>query len=87
MIWYLSFADDESWRGGCFVETVSEELIEAVQMARALGCNPGGQVVGRPVRDPRSKVEAIMGEWGWRFGQLITSPEGMASMFKEDAGE
>ena len=61
--WYLSFADEHGFRGGCFVEALSEELppnltppdpkhlplVLAILRANRLGISPGGEVRGLPV--------------------------------------
>jgi hypothetical protein len=42
MSWfYLSFASDEGFLGGCYV--VGDNLMDAVKRAWTVGCNPGGQ--------------------------------------------
>lgn len=43
-VWYLTFADDDGWRGAALVPGCG--MIDACSTARALGCNPGGEVVG-----------------------------------------
>lgn len=43
MLWYLSFADD-GWLGCAFVHGIS--IVDAAGAAHALGCNPGGEVLG-----------------------------------------
>lgn len=45
--WYLSFAAPDHFLGGAIVEANS--MIEAVQSAHRLGCNPGGEVRGWPI--------------------------------------
>jgi hypothetical protein len=40
---YLSFADADGWRGGCYVRAGSAEA--AVNRAHRLGIHPGGDVV------------------------------------------
>lgn len=42
--WYLSFVGDSGWLGACCVE--ADSLIDATQIARLAGCNPGGEVLG-----------------------------------------
>ncbi len=47
--WYLSFASDEKFLGGCVVEilaTGTPGIIDAVREAHRKGCNPGGAVRG-----------------------------------------
>lgn len=50
--WWLSFADAHKPRGsqnlGCAV-VQADSLVEAVQEAHLMGCNPGGQVLGQPM--------------------------------------
>ncbi len=52
LLFYLSFADSTrpvgtQWLGGCFVEAKS--LVGAIEEARRLGCNPGGEVMSLEV--------------------------------------
>lgn len=42
--WYLSFAEESRWLGGCFVEAAG--FIDAVKKAKDHQCNPGGEVAG-----------------------------------------
>ena len=53
---YLSFADDGGWRGGCFIplnvappepDTPAHKaaFLTAIKMAKLMGCNPGGEVL------------------------------------------
>ena len=42
--WYLSFADDDGFLGGVYVE--AESFLEAVTQADVHGANPGGEVLG-----------------------------------------
>ncbi len=46
-LWYLSFAGDDGFHGGIFVNAV--DLIDAVAQTNRLGINPGGEVLGFPV--------------------------------------
>lgn len=41
---WLSFADHGGFKGGCFV--LAPGFVSAVERARDLGINPGGEVVG-----------------------------------------
>jgi hypothetical protein len=41
---YLSFADERGFKGSCFV--LAPGFASAVERARALGLNPGGEVRG-----------------------------------------
>jgi hypothetical protein len=43
---YLSFADDEGFRGACVVEALDE--LDAVLVAHEHGINPGGEVMLLP---------------------------------------
>ena len=56
-IYYLSFADDDGFKGVCVVE--ASDGIEAVKKAHRLGINPGGQVmitlIPREVHDKAPK--------------------------------
>jgi hypothetical protein len=47
--WWLSFADDDGFRGVCIVEAM--DMIAAVKLTHALGINPGGEVRGAPFPD------------------------------------
>lgn len=40
--WYLSFADESGWLGGCYVEAPVAELAHTVALTQ--DCNPGGEV-------------------------------------------
>lgn len=50
-LFYLSFAGDDGFRGCCFIEG-AVEVVTAVKLAHAYGCNPGGQVMGMLVDGP-----------------------------------
>jgi hypothetical protein len=58
-LWYLSFADEEGWRGCCFVHAT--DLLSAVSEAYRLKCNLGGEVLGMPVsaQEPQPPAERI----------------------------
>lgn len=43
-MFYLSFANETSWLGGCFVP--GHDIVRATFYAHHLGCNPGGEVLG-----------------------------------------
>tara|TARA_Y100000310_G_scaffold303340_1_gene341614 strand:- start:776 stop:1099 length:324 start_codon:yes stop_codon:yes gene_type:complete len=43
-VWYLSFADDDGFRGAVF--TIAYGFTDAVLKAAELGINPGGQARG-----------------------------------------
>lgn len=51
--YYLSFADSERPKGtqflGACIVGPAEDFIAAVKLAHALGCNPGGEVLGHEV--------------------------------------
>lgn len=47
--WYLSFADDEGFRGAVVV--LGRDLVDAVERSHILGINPGGQVLGVNITD------------------------------------
>lgn len=61
--WYLSFANDTGWLGGCYVETPTladsgDEMLLATRRAYQHKCNPGGEVKGvRLVRSIRIRPE------------------------------
>ncbi|MBU8839060.1 hypothetical protein [Mycolicibacterium goodii] len=42
--WYLSFAGEDGWLGGCFVSATG--IADAVTKAHEAQCNPGGEVAG-----------------------------------------
>jgi len=68
--WYLSFADEHSFRGGCFIRAC--DLRDAVREAAALGCAPdlpGGSVVGFPL-----ETETDVPPWRFR-NRLLTQAE------------
>ncbi len=46
-LWWLSFADDEGFRGACVVDVgEDDDFLQAVMISHSLGINPGGQVLG-----------------------------------------
>lgn len=47
---YLSFAGEEGFRGGCVVE--ADDFLSAISEAHRLGINPHGQVKGQCISDP-----------------------------------
>jgi len=52
MLWWLSFADSSlptgsQFLGACIVEGF--DVVSASVVAHAIGCNPGGEVLGVPV--------------------------------------
>ena len=44
--WWLSFADEERFRGCCVVGPTTTDMADAHLLATELGCNPGGEVMG-----------------------------------------
>jgi hypothetical protein len=46
-MWWLSFADDDGFRGVCIVH--GNEFLEAVMQANLQGCNPHGECRGIPI--------------------------------------
>lgn len=40
--WYLSFADESGWLGGCYVEAPIAKMAHLSALTQ--GCNPGGEV-------------------------------------------
>lgn len=72
-LFWLSFVDDErpagqQFLGACLVP--ASEIVEAVKVAHALGCNPGGEVVGHPV--PADRVRFVRATW---VGRLLNRAE------------
>lgn len=74
--WWLSFAGDDGFRG--LVIVAAPGLIHAVQVSRALGINPGGEVqgvllpddAGEPPAELRNRLigqqeAAKLAEEGW----------------------
>lgn len=50
-VYYVSFADEMYFRGGCFVQAIGS--VAALAVAHAVGCNPGGEaMVFGPVLSP-----------------------------------
>lgn len=43
--WYLSFAGEDRWNGGCVVE--ADSFPQAVRASHERECNPGGDVMAR----------------------------------------
>lgn len=70
-VWWLSFANDEGFRGACLVR--ADGMLSAVTEASRLGCNPGGEVSGTamPADDPGMEKE--LDRWG--VGVLITKEQ------------
>ncbi|MGH7295828.1 MAG: hypothetical protein ACRELB_12875, partial [Polyangiaceae bacterium] len=58
--WWLSFCDltSNTFVGVCIVEGAPEGgcMCAAVQRAWCLGCNPGGEVLGRPLSADRMRL-------------------------------
>jgi hypothetical protein len=52
---WLSFADEDGFKGGCFV--LAPGFASAVERARDLGLNPGGEVVGTPIKAPPLELQ------------------------------
>ncbi len=46
-LWYLSFAEEDKFLGGCFVDALG--FFSAVEKTHDLGINPGGAVQAHPV--------------------------------------
>lgn len=67
-LWYLSFAGDDGWLGGCYVPGKDEGA--AVTEAWARGCNPGGEVQLIPLppdmaeRVPEEKIGVLLDREG-----------------------
>lgn len=65
--WYLSFVGEHAFLGACIVQ--ARGMTSAIQVAHALGINPGGEVGAMHVPDPgpfptnqllsRAELEAI----------------------------
>jgi hypothetical protein len=53
--WYLSFADDERFRGACVVE--ASDFLSAVMVTHVHRINPGGQVLGGEIPPDRIPAE------------------------------
>jgi hypothetical protein len=73
LYWWLSFADADLPKGSQFLgATVIEapDMISAVTRAHALGCNPGGEVVGHAIAPEYSyRIEP------WMVGRLMSRAE------------
>ncbi len=70
-VWYLSFADTgrpegTQWLGACYVNGIN--IVDAARAAHALGCNPGGQIMGGELPDeiviPEKWVGKLLNEDG-----------------------
>lgn len=59
--WWLSFAGDDGWLGGCVVEGAN--VMAACERAWEIGCNPGGDVLGFSLDEKNAAVfpEALRG--------------------------
>lgn len=92
-LWYLSFVDPEiaagipredqqpggqSFLGACYVE--ADGYLHAVERARELGCNPGGQVAGFGPWPP----EWASAEWRAAWGDRLLSSTEALTMPKMD---
>lgn len=73
--WYLSYADDEEFRGGAILEAHGE--IHAIELAQRLNLSPGGQVAVWEV--PAEVVVTLPAE---AKGRLLSKPE-LARLFDE----
>lgn len=57
-IFYLSFADEQGFRGGLII--AGSDFLHAVANARVLGLNPGGEVAGKDITDfPEPPAEFV----------------------------
>jgi hypothetical protein len=63
-MWWLSFADDDGFRGACIVH--GETLEIALVASHQVGCNPGGEVMG--VELPPESARLVRPE---RLGVLL----------------
>lgn len=73
MSYWLSFVDNDRPKGRRFLGCVivpGDDVVEAVQAAHLLGCNPGGEVLGVPIA--QSLDVRIGAEWR---GRLLTREE------------
>lgn len=82
---YCSFADERGFLGAIVVEATS--IHDATSKANILGINPGGEVIGRPVRSERVPPEEFVNRllaaadvdrleaWGRRFVMAATLTE------------
>lgn len=61
-VWYLSFAGEGGFLGGCFITAV--DYASAIRRAHTLKINPGGSVLGGPVflhMLPQEEQDRVMG--------------------------
>lgn len=65
-LWWLSFADDDGFRGAALV--FADSLVNAIREAHVLRINPGGEVMGIPVPGDI----APGGKW---IGRLLSADE------------
>lgn len=77
-LWWLSFADAElpkgsQFLGACIVPAGS--IIEAVQIAHAMGVNPGGDVVGHPIPESDAWLLAAQPTLRTYVGRILTRDE------------
>ena len=79
---YLSFADDNGFRGACVVN--ASDLLTAVARANQLNISPGGEVIGLPWPSDvpclpmdrlmtREEIEAFEGESGKTVGEMTVA--------------
>jgi hypothetical protein len=80
-LFYLSFADSDLPKGeqflGCLIMRASH-MTEAVQASHALGLNPGGEVVGHPV-----KIQPGFGEVPEKYIERLLTKEELSQMERE----
>ena len=70
-IWWLSFADDDGFLGGCFIEAA--DMLDAVTKTHRLGINPGGEAMGAEL--PNGAWERVSGEVGAVLNRLYARHE------------
>jgi len=66
--WYLSYADDDGFRGGLLLEAHGE--LHAIELAQRLNLSPGGQVL---ILEVPSEVAVTLQDES--KGRLLSKPE------------
>jgi hypothetical protein len=75
---YLSFADEDGFRGACFV--AGNNIGQAAHTAHVLGINPGGQVRGMGPLSP-TELNQMVPE---QYRNILLDAQIMRDVFKAD---
>jgi hypothetical protein len=83
--WWLSFRDPSrrdghSFVGAAIVPIETDEIADAADEARRLGCNPGGEVLGHPLGHVAGRIPASM------IGRLLSADEARTAVQMIEGG-